>query len=367
MLVFKSIGALKPLNPLKTKKAVCIGLDHGNGFVKAKSDKTDLILPSQLARAEEFSGELYGKAKDFKLFQLLFEEGDERTYAWGKDVNKANFPIKSFATEDRYTKLPYKLLSSFALSELVGLFSTNEKVHVVTGVPSYEKGTKWEQDLENVLKKTHIMQVNGKEIRIDVESVKIIPQPLGTLLYHYLDDDGYVLDPKFESEDFYVGVIDIGSGTSDLDGLKELEVVSKDRATIRKGMFDAYDQIATFIQEEDPRANVNKEKIESWIRTKEANKENPYIYNPTSKIYVDFTASAIQAFRNLAEDIMMEIDQRWNKSHFNEIYLTGGGAKTLGKYFKEWDKDIIVVENHQMANAYGFYRFAKYLRLEEAK
>lgn len=367
MTVLKAFQSLNPLNQLKTRKTTCIGLDHGNGFVKAKSDKTNFVLPSQLARAEDFSGELYGKAKDFKTYRMMYDEGEERAYAWGKDVTKAKFPIKSFATEDRYTKLPYKMLTSFALAELIGSMELHGKVNIVTGVPSYEKGTKWEKDLEEALKKIHLVNVNGIEKRVDVESIKIVPQPLGTVLYHYLDDDGFVLDDKFESEDFYAGVIDIGSGTSDLDGLKELEVVHKDRATIRKGMFNAYDEIASFIKEEDPRADVDKERVEAWIRTKEMIGQNPFIYNPTSKIYVDFTKAARNAFRNLAEDIIMEIDQRWNKSHFNEIYLTGGGAKTLATYFKEWDKDIIVVENHQMANAHGFYRFAKYLQLEEDK
>lgn len=362
--MFETLQKMNPLNVGKTKATVCIGLDHGNGFVKAKSDVKEFVLPSQIARAEEFSGELYGKAKDVKFYQVLFDEGEEREYAWGSDVTKAKFPIKSFATEDRYTKLPYKLLSTFALSQLIGEKNNHMKVNIVTGVPSYEKGTQWETDIENAFKKTHLVKVNGQEKRIDVEHVKVLPQPLGTLLYHYLDEDGYVLDEKFESEDFYVGVIDIGSGTSDIDGLKELEIVPKDRTTIRKGMFDAYDEIATYIKEMDPRSDVDKEKIETWIRTKEQLGENPFIYNPTRKIYVDFTEQARKSFRNLAEDIIMEIEQRWNKSHFNEIYLTGGGAKTLGKYFKEWDNDIIVVENHQMANAEGFYRFAKYLELE---
>lgn len=361
--MLKPFTSLNPLSQLKTKQAICIGLDHGNGFVKAKSDKTDFVVPSQIARADDFSGELYGsKAKEFKLYQIMYDEGEEKSYAWGKDIGKAKFPIKSFATEDRYTKLPYKLLTSFALSELID--SNHQHVNIVTGVPSYEKGTKWEEDLIETYKKIHLVKVNGVEKRIDVDSVKVIPQPLGTVLYHYLDDDGYVLDEKFESDDFYVGVIDIGSGTSDLDGLKELEVVSKDRATIRKGMFDAYGEIASYILEQEPRAEIDKEKVESWIRTKESNGEKPYIYNPTNKIYVDFSAAARNAFKNLAEDIMMEVDQRWSRSQFNEIYLTGGGAKTLGSYFKDWDKDIIVVENHQMANAAGFYRFAKYLNQE---
>lgn len=354
-------------NPFKKsdKKLECIGIDHGNGFVKGRSDVNQFILPSQIARVEEFSGEIYGaKQKEYKRFQMILDEGDDREYAWGRDVTKAKYPIKTFATEERYSKLPYKLLSSFALTELTNQAQDVSEVMIVTGLPSYEKGTQLEEDLKKVFLKTHLVNVNGKEKRIEVKDVRIVPQPLGTLLYHYLDKDGYVLDEKFESSNFYSGIIDIGSGTSDLDGIRELEVVSKDRSTIRKGMFDAYDEIASYIKEQDPRVDIDKEKVEEWIRTKEANGENPYIYNPTRKIEVDFTRKANEAFKKLSEDIIMEIDQRWNKSHFNEIYLTGGGAKTLAKYFKEWDKDIIVVENHQMANAIGFQRFAKYLQLD---
>lgn len=345
------------------KTTISVGLDHGNGYVKAKSDEVEFVLPSQLARLDEFSGETYGKKKDIKVFQTIYDDGDEHKYMWGSDVTKSKLPIKSYATEERYTKLPYRLLSQFALSELSGEHSNTSAV-VVTGVPSYEKGTKLEKDLEDILMKTHLVSVDGKEKRVDVEQVKILPQPLGTLMFYYLDDDGYVLNDKFETEGFYVGVIDVGSGTSDLDGLKELQIQPKDRSTIRKGMFDAYDEICSYIKEQDPRADIDKEKVELWIRKRQNNGEDPYVYNPTPKINVDFKVAATKAFKKIAEDIVTEIDQRWNKSQFHEIYLTGGGANLLGKYFKDWEKDIIVVEDHQMANAKGFYRFAKYLQLD---
>jgi plasmid segregation protein ParM len=355
-------GILNFLN--KPKRKISIGLDHGNGFVKAKSDEVEFVLPSQLARVEEFSGETYGeRTKNLKTFQTVFEAHDEQKYMWGSDVTKAIHSIKSFATEERYSKLPYKLLTKFALAELV---NTNAVAHcvVVTGVPSYEKNTQLEKDLENVIMGSHVITVDGVVKTIEVDQVKVLPQPLGTLMYHYLNDEGYVADDVFESENHYSGVIDIGSGTTDLDGLKELQIQPKDRATLKKGMFDVYDEIASYIKEQDPRADVTKEKIEHWIRKKEATKEQ-FLYNPSRKICVNFEEAAKRSFKKLAEDIIIEVDQRWNKSHFNAIYLTGGGAKLLGDYFKNWDKDIKIVENHQVANATGFYRFAKYLQLED--
>lgn len=363
---FKGDISLFNFNNNNNKKNVSIGLDHGNGYVKAMSDEVnELILPSQIAREEDFRGEAYGKEKNIKNYQTVFDEGDNQTYAWGKDVIKARQPIKTYATEERYSKLPYKLLTKFSLSELIGDQSNLTKATVVTGVPSYEKGTQLEKDLENLLLGEHIVSVEGKNRSVEVERVKILAQPLGTVMFYYLDEDGYERDDKFVDEDYYCGVLDIGSGTVDLDGLKELQIQHDDRSTIRKGMFDAYHEIASFIKEKDPRADVNKEKVEIWIRKKLNKGENPYIYNPTRKIEVDFTEAANAAFKKLSEDIMFEVDQIWNRSHFNEIFLTGGGADLLGKYFTEWDRDIIIVEDHQMANAKGFYRFAKSMQLLE--
>lgn len=344
---------------------ICIGLDHGNGFVKARSDYKEFIMPSLIAREDDFKGEAYGlRTKDIKKYQTVLDVGDDTVYAWGKDVIKSSRPIKTFATEDRYTKLPYNLLTKFAIAELTDNDKTTSSATIVTGCPSYEKGTRWEEDLLAVLNGQHMVNINGISKTIDVKQVKVLPQPLGTLMYYYLDEDGMVADDKFESDDYYCGVLDVGSGTTDLDGLRELQVQSQDRSTIRTGMFDAYDEIATYIKEQEPRADIDKEKVELWMRKRRENDENQFIYNPTPKINVDFTETANRAFKNLAQDIMFEVDQRWNKSHFNEIFLTGGGADVLGKHFLEWDRDIKIVENNQMANALGFYRYAKFLEQE---
>jgi plasmid segregation protein ParM len=334
---------------------VVLAIDHGNGHVKACSSDKFILLPSCYSRPEEFGVDMILPKKDLQVFEFKSTSYPGETYYWGRDVNKAGKLIATYGGEGRYISKPYRLLSQFTMALLLPDEEMNcDDVLIVTGCPSVNTGTELEADIQQVFCGRHVVSVNGQTKIVNVKQVKILPQPLGTIFSLYFNDDGRVVNRQLE--DSYVGIIDIGSGTTDLDGVKALKRQWDDTATIQLGMFDAYKKIANYINRVNPNANATPQMVEQHLLHPEID-INTYKVNNRSKP-VDITNCRTEVFRKLAEDILNYIQQMWaNRSKFDAIYLTGGGAKPLAKYFMEWEKDIQILDDSQQSNVLGFYRF----------
>jgi len=332
-----------------------LAIDHGNGHVKACSDDKFILLPSCYSRPEEFGVDMIAPKLDLQVFEFKSDLYPGELYYWGRDVNKAGKIIATYGGEGRYVSKPYRLLSEFCMALLLpDEEQTFDDVHVITGCPSMSKGTDLEKEIQEVFQGRHMVTVNGRTKVINVTQVTVLPQPLGTIFSLYFNDEGRVVNRRLEQD--YVGIIDIGSGTTDLDGVKELKRQWDDTATIPIGMFDAYKKIANYINRTSPNANATPQSVEQHLLNPEIDINTYKISNRARP--VDISACRHEVFRELAEDILNRIQQMWaNRLKFDAIYLTGGGAKPLSRYFLEWERDIQILEDSQQANALGFYRY----------
>lgn len=324
-----------------------IAIDHGNGHVKVKSDFKEFALPSAIAHVREAGEEsATGGKLQLSVYESAQEKGKE--YVWGMDVLGCKTFLATKATEDRYKKKEYVLLSEFALATALPDEETAvNNILVVTGCPSQEKGTSLETELEEVFKGAHVVNINGQEKMISVSNVFIIPQPLGTVMSLYLNEQGYVQDKSYEKA--HIGIIDIGSGTTDIDSIKALRRQNGDTESIQMGASDIYQRIADYINRVNPKAKAKVQEVESQIAEDVFKK---------GRISVDISEVKKQVLEETAEYLINTIDQRWkNRMEMDKIILTGGGAALLAPYFKKWDADIIVTPDCQTANAEGFYRY----------
>ena len=257
--------------------------------------------------------------------------------------------------EGRYKQKPYLLLSEFIMAHLVkGSSDTNlfPDVTVVTGCPTREKGHAVEQDLIKAFEGAHVVSIDGQDKIITVKEVFVMPQPLGTILGLYLDDEGYVADESYEKK--YVGVIDIGGGTVDIDGVKGLKRQKDDMDTFGPGVIDTYQRIANFIVEADPYSGATRSKVEQQLA---AGAEG---YKISERSTIDIKGIKERVFRELSENLVNQVQSRWSTfTRFDEIILTGGGAAIpeIAEAFRTLDKDIKIIENSQFANAKGFYKY----------
>lgn len=334
---------------------IIVGLDHGNGWVKAKTSTNQIVLPSYISRPEDIGEGLVGKSLKLKEYESSHAKGE--TYVWGHDVVKSKKFLSTYGSQDRYKQKYYGLLSQFALAEVLSTLELDviDNVWVITGVPSEEKGTVFEEDLKRTLSGAHLVKVNGEDKIIKVTKVIVLPQPVGTVMSLYLDDKGYVDQANYESAN--IGIVDLGTGTTDLDNIKELRRLEDGTQSITIGMFDVYKNIAKYIKKQHPSYNVTPQSVENQFNS------NSYVLSQRAS--VDITEIKEKVLEETAMDIKNNITQVWkNWEVFDKIIITGGGASSLGIKLKELIEDADVVKNSQIANVSGFYRYGVFLKGE---
>lgn len=326
-------------------KQVVIGLDHGNGFVKMRSETTSLKLPSAFGYLEDMSDSWKGKKLNLKKYKIGNVE-----FVWGKDISEIRDTIDTYGQQNRYTQDHYKVLTQIALAEIVSQsqISPTDEITIVTGVPSDEIGKIAEEQLIATLKGMHVVYIDGTEISLNVTNVIVLPQPFGSVMKLYLDVNGFVLDESYEEK--RVGIIDIGSGTTDLDIINQLKREPAYKS-IPIAMNDVYTHILEFI---------GKKTIEPSILSIQKYFDSG-IYTISKRIGdIDFSDEKDKAISKVANRIVTEVSKKWkNFDQFDEVIVTGGGAVLFAPYLESLMGNITIIENYQMANVEGFYRFGR--------
>jgi plasmid segregation protein ParM len=335
------------MNILTTIIEHVVSLDHGNGWVKARGNKKKIVRPSYIGELAKV-GTSYSDVEDLRLEEYTSGEYKGETYVWGDDIKNVNESIPTYSQNNRYTNKFYQLVSLFAIYEALGTGKKFENVLVVTGVPSNEKGSEAESELIEGLVGTHF--INGK--RISIVEVVVLPQPLGTVMSLYLDDEGFIADSKFQNS--LVGVIDVGTGTSDLDIIQNLRRLDE-YESVPFGMMDIYKNIAKHLKSQGVR-NVDIPKVEEgWSLG---------VYKQSERNVVSFSEYKKKAVEDVFKQLEAKINIVWKDlKRFDRLIITGGGAKIFEKSFDKYINDVYDIPKHpQIANSEGFYNFGKYVQ-----
>ncbi|WP_167577497.1 plasmid segregation protein ParM domain-containing protein [Ammoniphilus sp. YIM 78166] len=331
-------------------KLIIMGIDHGNGYFKGFSnDSKGIVLPSGFLTKESVTREDSTGVGDIKYNEFESSLFSGERYVWGNDINKAKGRfLSTYTNEDRYTQKQFKLLSQFGLASLITAKKGVFDVLLVTGCPSREKGTKREQELIKVFKGKHTVQMNNGQKTIHVRECKVLPQPLGTVLDLYIDKNGNVESEEMATS--YIGIIDIGSGTTDCDGIESLKAMPEDRHTIPVGVYEIYQRLADYINSQNIDAYATARSVELQFDKDE--------YQASKRLAVPIKEAKERIVRETAEYLINQLQLRWkNRSKFDIVLLTGGGAQLMQPWFKDFIKDIRVIQDYQIANARGFLKF----------
>lgn len=331
-------------------KSLVFGVDIGNKCPKIRGGFGSIVFQSGLVREKETENLL--DKKDMDVVKIKTYEGEE--YYIGNDIMKMGEFIPTNTGEGRYKNKYFKILAEGSIAYAIKLSVEDPskekfKVKIVTGLPSREKSAKnIEEELINALKGNHIVEVDGVEITFDVEVLKVVAQPLGTLFREILGNKRTDLAEK------YVGIIDNGGGTTDIDGIKGLTVIDSDRDTFNIGSYEVHQRLADYINKENIYANANASKVEEQF-------DND-IYKISDRALVDIVQAKIVIIKDLSEELVNKISVRWqNLTKFDIILQTGGSSSIYGEEIKKLVEDIEIGDNPQTANAEGFYLLALFL------
>lgn len=328
-----------------------IGIDIGFGYTKATDGVKEIIFKSVLGEATEiqFQDELFPRKKQEYLSVFL----DGKNYFVG-DLAERQSNVRLFTLDQTQFIAQFaKILAIVALGNMVDNF---DNISLVTGLPvGYYKQFK-DALATNLLgeHKFSLLKGNGEELEknITIGKIRIIPQPYGTLLNIFLDDEGKVKNPDFFKQK--IGVIDIGFRTTDYIVSDKLQYSERGSKTTDNGISKAFSVIANKLRE---KSGVNIELFKLY----------EYLAKGSVKIKgkeYDLTAVREQVFQQLAAQIASDAERFWvDDWDMDGIIISGGGGAILEKYLKPLLPTAMLAanptEDSRFFNVKGYLKYGK--------
>ena len=367
----------------KSRNRRVMGVDIGNGKAKiytavATGEKDErendiykgyaILAPSVYAREDEIGSHVIEteatkkQAENQKLDRFVI---DGVPYLWGPDVARLNSTIASYGMDNRYTNSAYRTMVRLALAKAFYYYSKelgwkpSDPVLVITGVPTEDIDDKFGKSqttkvLEDLFKGTGSAEVNGQEVSWNIDKIGIFPQPEGTAAKYWMDNGGYVIeDAEGDHSALNHAVIDVGSGTTDID-INE-GVIRVAHVTLRQGFHDVYQAIRNEIARV---AGIQDASFATDDRLLELLEEGKYVYSvPSYPKPIMFKDAMDEAVDNLASATARSFDEiQKSSTNLQHIFLTGGPAERIFEQFKQTMPRIEKEDEHELSDVIGFYR-----------
>jgi plasmid segregation protein ParM len=321
-------------------------VDLGYGSIKAIGSARQVEYPSAIGTFRPIRFTSGMEAQELK--DRLCVEFEGRQYFIGDIAFTQTVPRVTMNSKRFYELLKGLALMMSALMLLAN--SQLEEIRLVAGLPVNEYA-RLKDEYNNTLKGSHYIQListDGKEsefYRFDIEEVKILPQPIGTIFNAVLDDAGQLSDKRLAGG--RLAVLDIGKHTVDLALTDGLVFIDKSSTSYNDlGLFESFKDISLALK--GAGYDIAPDSIEPYIRSNRTLPGLPQIKE--------------QAFASLAERIVSRVINAWpDLFTFDSIYITGGGAEVVGSYIAEAldSNKVIISDSATMTNCQGFYKYGK--------
>lgn len=316
-----------------------IGLDLGFSQVKLVTPSNKFIFPSIIGNPSSFELE----NKDVELIDDLFLNYNGIVYYIGNKALSTN-NARVCVTTDKTNSINDKI----AFLASLGLSKSKDSLDIVTGLPVEDFKKKGLKDkLISNLSGSHSFTFRGKQLIINVNSVKVIPQAAGAFYDYILNDKG---KPKKETNDILNGiirVIDIGYKTTDIITMAYGEYLSDKSCTIKKGMIDIHKELARYLNTTYDR-NLPLTSMNEICR-KQSFTHNGKIINLSDIIY--------QIEYPIADCILNESNAILGDTmDINLVIGVGGTMSVTSQYFKNY-YNCFTLNNIEFSNAEGYYKY----------
>lgn len=330
-----------------------VGVDIGFGFTKATDGREFVLFKSVLGEATDIRFSL--PIVKSEAGPCMHVEMDGRAYFVG-DFAEQHSDTREFTLDQERLLAEFsKVLTMTAISNL---FDSYADVNVVTGLPvGFYK--EYNQRLMKMLKGIHEITFHNSDgtsesKRVNINNLKVIPQPLGSFLNLLMNEYGKFTNRELAKQK--IGIIDIGFRTTDCCIFQGLQYIQRGSNTSDTGISESFSTIAKKLREE---SNVDIELYRLYkaietglikIRGKEYN-----ISKLRDKVF-EHSASII------ATDIARLWADDWD---IDLIIISGGGAMELAKYLRPLiSGNVMPVETNidaRLNNVQGYLKYARYL------
>lgn len=320
------------------------GIDVGFGFTKIvtldQGKQRVFTFPSVLGLAESGVEFKVAGGAGHRLAMVTFKG---TPYFYGEEAILQSRVTTGRQDRDRIGSDEELLLALIALAKL-----RVTHAHIVTGLPMA-----WLRDKDRLSRAwtgAHELTLGRRQVAITIESVTVIPQPLGGYYAWALDNAGQPAQSK-EVLNGTLALLDAGWNTTDLTGLANIRPVQQWCGGEQVGMRRVI------------------EIVDAWLRAEHGISRRPHELDTVLRdgqavaVYgqpVDVSTVARQACAMVAADIYTAASRLWsNADRFDKVLIFGGGAAGLASELRKvFPRNGVILPQPELANAIGFARLA---------
>ena len=339
-----------------------LGIDIGFGFTKATNGKDTLIFKSIFGDASEI--QFWADFGDSAPTDHIHVSIDGKSYFVG-DLAEQQSSVLNFTLDQERLITDYVRILALTIA---GLFFNNNTpinvpINVVSGLPiGYFKQNheRFNEILTGHHSVTYHTQNGEKTTReIYINTVRMLPQPLGSILNHLMDANGKIINDELAAQK--VGVVDIGFRTTDFTILDHLRYIDRGSRTVDTGISKGFGVISNKLRE---KCGVSVELYRLYKAAEEG----------TIKMRghgFSFEKIRDQVYSQLAATIANDLDRLWADDwDIDAIILTGGGCRELAKYLQPLiTGNVIPIDTSsdpRLNNVQGYAKYGKYIWGEAA-
>jgi plasmid segregation protein ParM len=328
-----------------------MGVDVGFGFTKATDGESSVLFKSIIGEPQPRSmDENFFPGKGISGLHLTV---DERSFFVG-DLAEAESRVRQFTLDQ--SQMVAQQFRTLALAALAGVAPSRVPLNVVTGLPvGYYM--QYKDRLTETLTGEQALTIHeagqDREVVLNVNRVRIVPQPYGSLVDFLFREDGTLLRADMAREK--IGVIDIGFKTTDFTVCKGLRHSERGSRTTDTGMAKAFQFISEALRE------MSGVAVEIY-RLYDAVREGSLKIRGAE---YDFTSVKNEVFGRLATAVASDMERIWvDDWDLDLILVTGGGGEALFEYLKPLVRGELALletqEDPRMGNVAGYVKYGRY-------
>ena len=341
----KAAGQAAPVassSKARRPPAMILSIDIGYGYTKGIGpDDLHFSFPS-----------VVGTAEDIRFATDLIRGGEEwavkygnRRFFYGQNAMLQSRIQSTIFDRSRVHDDTYKMLFVGALIELTKHRPNVQRLKVVTGLPVGFFG-----DRPDVVKSLEgVYRISTDRTRkFAVESVFVAPQPFGSLFRELLNQRGKITNSEIEKG--RIGIIDVGTFTTDFVVSDELRYVQRMSGSVRIGWSKVINQVRQTLGDRHM-LELMPHEVDRAMQVGEVRVRG----KPVS-------------LESLAEPIIADVEMAiiarardlWGSgTHLDMVLVSGGGGPHLHDAIQKVYPHAYLLDNAFWANAEGLYRFGQ--------
>lgn len=331
-----------------------ISIDIGFGFTKATDGNDFLVFKS-----------IYGEAVEFQYKENLLDTSREdehlqvevegTSYFVGELAERQSTSRTFTLDQSQFVSSSSKILALAALSKMVK--DPKKPIKLVVGLPigHYREH---KDELYKILCTSHkfkTVNADGEHVKttITVEDVRVLPQPIGTVMDRLLSKEGIPHNKRFATDK--IGIVDVGFKTTDYTISDKGRYSERGSLMTNNGISKAFAQIGSKLK-----AACGVE-IEIYRLHKAIDAGSIKV---RGKSY-DLKKITQHAFKQLAKEIAADANKVWQDDwDIDAIMITGGGGAVVAPYLSSQLEGVVIpIEkglDYRLHNVRGYYKFGLY-------